>query len=305
MKQAVNIISLDDRIEISDNYALQKVAKFYTLKGWRIISDPSAIGIAEKTFISILFTQNRERAEVYEKWDGVEIGGSGWDVHSKLPPEIEAMRPKLNYGFTTRGCDSKRACPWCIVRSKEGRVHPVGDLYDIWNGIEGADIKLLDNNILQSCEHFWLICEQAKRHKLRLDFSQGLDWREFDENVVAALEGVRLPSRLRIAFDDMSEEKEFLERLPLIKRVRREPFVYAIVGFDTTIEEDLQRLDMLWFNGCKPFVMKHENVTEIKEYTQLADYANNRAGYHPKYDFEQYKEYKKSEYQLKKEKRKI
>ena len=302
MKNTVNIISLDDRIEVSDNYALQKVAKYYTLKGWRIISDPSAIGIAEKTYISILFTQNRCKAEVYEKWDGVKIGGSGWDVHSKLPPEIEAMRPKLNYGFTTRGCNSNRACPWCIVRSKEGRIRPVADLYDLWNGIEGADINLLDNNILQSTEHFLRICEQAKRHRLRLNFTQGLDWREFDENVVSALKGVRLPPRLRIAFDDMTEKKAFLEHLPLIKQVRKEPFVYAIVGYNTTYQEDLERLDFLWINGCRPFVMKHKNVAGIKKYTQLADYTNNKAGYYPKYDYEEYQEYKKHEYKLKKEK---
>ena len=284
----VNIISLDKKVDVFDNYALQQVAKYYLLQGFKITSDISKIGIAERTYISIIFTKSRPLAEQYQYLPGVTIGGTGWDIHSRLPAEIEAMRPKINYGFTTRGCN--RACSFCFVPEKEGRLNIVADLYDLWNGIDGADIKILDNNILQAPEHFRLICEQAKQHRLRLDFNQGLDWRSFTEDTVADLKGVRLPPRLRIAFDNPSEEVAFLEHLPLIMRVRKQPFVYVLVGFNTTIEEDLRRLDFLWFNGCKPYVMRHNNADGNREYSLLATYANSSGGFFPKISFEEFKQ---------------
>ncbi len=290
MRNTVNIIALDIK-DVFDNYALQQVAKFYTLQGWTVINDISKIGKAEKTYISLIFSETRPKAEKYEGLSGVMIGGTGWDIYSRLPAEIEAMRPKLNYGFTTRGCNrTQHTCPFCIVPLKEGRLHVTGDIYSIWNGVKGSDIKIMDNNILQAPDHFRLICEQAKQHRLRLDFCQGLDWRQITEETVEALQGVRLTPRLRIAFDNHDEEEEFVNKLPLVFRIRKQVQVYSIVGFNTTLEEDLQKLGMLWINGLKPYVMRHENVKGKREYSLLATYVNSSGGYFPKITFEQYKE---------------
>lgn len=46
------------------------------------------------------------------------IGGTGFDLTTKLPPEIDAIIPRINRGFTTRGCI--RNCPFCVVPKKEG-----------------------------------------------------------------------------------------------------------------------------------------------------------------------------------------
>ena len=285
----VNIVSLDKKMHISNNYALQQVSKFYLLQGgWQVISDVEQIGKADKTYISILFTKSRPLAEQYADLPNVLIGGTGWNINSKLPPEIEAVRPKLNFGFTTRGCN--RRCPFCFVPEKEGNLHVVGDLYDLWNGIDGADIVLMDNNILQAPDHFKLICNQAKKHKLRIDFNQGLDWRLFDEDTAEALRGVRLPPRLRISYDFKNEEeKEFFKHLQIIQTIRKEVQVYVLCGYNTTFIEDLDRLDYIWMSGGIPYVMLHENTKGMSEYAKLAVYCNSPGGYIHTCSFDDFK----------------
>ena len=64
-------------------------------------------------------------------------GGTGYDVSSRLPEEIESMPPDYTiypqfdaaYGFLTRGCPNK--CPWCVVPHKEGGLRVVADIEDI------------------------------------------------------------------------------------------------------------------------------------------------------------------------------
>ena len=290
IQHTVNIISLDDKVPVIKNYALQHVAKYYTQQGWRIISDPLAIGQAEKTFISTIFSKNRHLAEPYDGMENVEIGGTGWNIHSKLPEEIASIKPpRLNYGFLTRGCSSTRDCSFCVVRQKEGLVHVVAELTDIWNGKEGADITLYDNNILQLPDYFRHTCDIARKYKLRLDFNQGLDFRLFTDDTVSALEGVKLPPRLRIAYDFMDEEEEFVRHLRYIQKVRKEVQVLTLCGYNTTLEEDLRRLDFLWLCGCKPYVMVHENSRGIKEYTQLETYCNSSGGYIHTCSFDDFK----------------
>ena len=109
------IIDIDSRIP---NLALKKVELYYTRLGEKVAWNmPIYAAIADKVYVSCVFSKNRHLAE---EWEGrAEIGGSGYSLSKELPPEIEAVRPKINFGFTTRGCI--RNCPFCIVPEKEGK----------------------------------------------------------------------------------------------------------------------------------------------------------------------------------------
>ena len=132
------------------NLALKKIEKYHKDKGDEIVWDfPLMAAWADKIYVSAIYTWSKDKCG---EWEGrAEIGGSGYDLKKTLPPEIENVRPRINMGFTTRGC--VRRCPFCIVSEKEGGIRAVGDIYDIWDG-RSKEVELLDNNILALPDHF-------------------------------------------------------------------------------------------------------------------------------------------------------
>ena len=137
------IVDIDSKIP---NLALAKICKYHQDKGDKIYYDMPLIQ-TDKIYVSCVFTKNRHKAE---QWEGkAEIGGSGYNLTTTLPPEIENIKPHINLGFTTRGCI--RNCEFCIVPKKEGKIRIVGELLDLWDG-KAKDIAVLDNNILAFTE---------------------------------------------------------------------------------------------------------------------------------------------------------
>src|SRR3990167_2329985 len=152
------------------NLALEKLRIYHQLKG-DFVEDYFALRPYDKVYASSIFTFT-DKSKVPE---GAICGGSGFDLTTTLPPEIEVIKPHLNFGFTTRGCI--RHCPFCIVRQKEGGVvYRVGDLLDLWDG-KAKEVIVMDNNILAIPEQFYKVCHQAIDNKIRVDFNQGLDHR--------------------------------------------------------------------------------------------------------------------------------
>lgn len=76
-------------------------------------------------------------------------GGTGFDINSRLPREIEeadydwSLYPDCDFSMIwfSRGCFRK--CPFCVVREKEGNIHPVKPKNLNPNG---KYIKVMDNN---------------------------------------------------------------------------------------------------------------------------------------------------------------
>jgi hypothetical protein len=221
--------------------------------------------VADKIYVSCLFTINKDRCK---EWEGrAEIGGTGYDIKKRLPEEIEVLKPRINWGFTTRGCIRK--CEFCFVPEKEGLIHPVGDIYDIWDG-KSKEIVLMDNNILASGKHFDLVCSQIKKERLKVDFNQGLDIRLLDEKKADLLKSIR-HKEYRFAWDgdeDLTEELKFA--FTKFKRC----LVYVICGFKRSFEQDLERCEKIKEIGHNAYCMRHENVRGDKKYIQLARWVN-------------------------------
>jgi len=194
------------------NLALKKIEKYHRDRGDEVIWDNELFQYnADKTYISIIFDWNRNKVQNFLN---AEIGGSGWDLGKTLPPEIDRVKPRINLGFTTRGCIRK--CPFCVVPKKEGKIRIEGDIYDLWDG-KSRDVVLLDNNILALPEHFRKICSQLRKEKLRVDFNQGLDCRLLTEDIAKEL-AVLSHIEYRFAFDFPEMKPAVTKAIRLLKK---------------------------------------------------------------------------------------
>ncbi len=263
----VLIINIDSKIP---NLALKKIEKYYIDKGAEVIWDmPLAINIVDKTYVSCVFTKNKSKCN---GWVGkAEVGGSGYSIEKELSPEIDAVLPRINYGFTTRGCIRK--CDFCIVPRKEGKIHIVGDLLDLWDG-KSKEVTVMDNNILALPEHFMMICKQAREHKIKVDFNQGLDHRLLTPEIVDLLSSISHPE-YRFAFDHPSYLTTVGKAIKLLSDggINRCNW-YVLVGFNTTHEEDLMRLNYLREHNQRAYVQRYETHYNEPFYIGLARWVN-------------------------------
>jgi len=272
VKDLILLMSLDGG---STNLALEKIRTYHLLQGDRVFRNcwmPRKGGVKpDKIYVSCIFDWNRPKCE---RWLNIaEIGGSGYDIHKTLPPEIEAMNPKINLGFATRGCI--RRCPFCIVPDKEGGIRRVADIYDIWDG-ESGHITLLDNNILADREHFFRICGQLIKEGLHVDFNQGLDIRLVDDEIARMIARLRMTKEVRFALDDTALIPVVQRKLALLRRYsdRRNYFVYVLCGYNTTIKEDFERLRFLKMEDCRPYVQLYGKSRESRLYREFARWVN-------------------------------
>lgn len=193
---------------------------------------------------------------------GTTKGGTGYSLTDTLPDDIEACFPDYSLygnpdyamGFTTRGC--VRSCPFCVISRKEGHLRVVGDLYSFWSGQK--EVVLLDNNLTAApIEHFTTVIKQIWTNGLRVDFSQGLDLRLLTDEHAALLAGVHLRKQIHFAWDNPADEVAVRRGLSIVaahmplSRV----MVYVLIGFNTTNEQDLHRVEVLRGLGVDPFVM--------------------------------------------------
>ncbi len=206
--------------------------------------------------MSCLFTWNLDKALAWLKCKSpVSLGGSGVNLYSVLPPEIEKVKPRINWGYTSRGC--VRRCPWCSVHIREGSFKVTGDLLDLWDG-SAKEISLLDNNILADPDHFAKICWQAVTYRIRLNFFQGLDFRLIDRTAAAILKSTP-HSRLRLSFDEPKDYEGVQQCIfELEKAGIRYNTWFVLTNYNTTFKEDLDRCNFLRRHRQKVYLARYD-----------------------------------------------
>jgi hypothetical protein len=263
----VLIIDIDSRIP---NLALKKIEKYHQDRGDEVIWNmPIAKDVVDKIYVSCVFTKNKHRCHIWEGY--ADIGGSGYSLEITLPSEIDVIKPRINYGFTTRGCI--RNCKFCIVPRKEGKIHIVGDLLDLWDG-KSQRVTVMDNNILGLPSHFGLICKQARENKIKLDFNQGLDHRLLTLEIVHLMTKIS-HTEYRFAFDHPSMFKSVEKAIDLLQAngINRANW-YVLVGFDTTYKQDLDRANYLKDRNQRAYIMRYETHYRDPFYVALARWVN-------------------------------
>lgn len=229
--------------------------------------------------------------------DGKEVYDKSAD--SKLPPEIEHIYPDYSlynitdtaYGFLTRGCP--RACSFCHVEAKEGRRSiKVADLSEFWRGQK--NIVLCDPNIL-ACKEWKELLQQLIDSKAWVDINQGLDIRLMTEEKAEMLKRIKTKN-FHFAWDRYEDRKTILPKFEMFKNTtgidERKLTVYVLCNFDTSIEQDLERIYTLRGLGYTPYVMIYNKQKAPREIMRLARWCNNRFIYRRVPDFKDYDEKK-------------
>ena len=260
------------------NLALMKLSAWHKAQG-NEVAWFSPLEVFDRVYASKVFDFTADNA--YLSPSAIR-GGTGYDLTTNLPPEVEAMcpdytlYPKMDYalGFTTRGC--VRRCPFCVVPRKEGALRVVGDLDTFWAG--QRQVVLLDNNLTAApMEHWRRIVGQLTSRRLVADFTQGLDARLLTEEHAADLARIRTAKRIHFAWDSPADEPAVRRAVELLRRrlpLGRLTF-YVLIGFDTTPAEDLYRVETLRGLGVDSFVMPYQKADTYQ--AAFARWVNRKA----------------------------
>lgn len=210
-------------------------------------------------------------------------GGIGYGIQNenKLPIEIEAQFPDYSlygitdaaYGFLTRGCP--RNCQFCNVTEHQGnRSRMVAQLKDFWNGQK--KVVLLDPNIL-ACAEWKPLFEQLIDSGAKVDFTQGLDIRMMTDEKAEMLNRMKI-EMIHFAWDNYEVEtwKKLKHFRPKLRFRGRNMRVYVLVNFNTTIEQDLERIYRIRELDYDPYVMVYDKKRAAKEYARLQRWVNNK-----------------------------
>lgn len=202
-------------------------------------------------------------------------GGTGFDLTTKLPKEIEACDydwtcyPDCDYSIVwfSRGCI--RNCPFCVVREKEGLIHSVEPKNLNPNG---KHIKVMDNNFFANKEWRSAV-EKIKSYNQNIDF-QGIDIRILTDEQANILNGLKLEGQIHLAWDNPKDDLE-----PKFKRITEiiKPYklsCYVLIGYWSTEEEDLYRIETLRSLKIDPFVMPFNKSDPYQQ--MLARYVNRK-----------------------------
>jgi hypothetical protein len=266
------------------NLALLKAATWHKAQGhdvawWSPLIDQPDLLLVSKVFKDPVLMPEMPDCEVW-------FGGTGYALDSAMPGGVEAACPDYSLapaefphaiGFTSRGC--VRKCPWCVVPAKEGHWHPVtDDIRTFWTGQES--IVLLDNNLTADEDHLVRIVGQIVELGLAVEFSQGLDVRLVTAAMARALAHTKPigRKRLKFAMDSPGMERIVARKVAMMKREGvagdRLQF-YVLVGFDTTPEQDMERLEFLESLGVYAFVMPFDRSNPYQR--DLARWNNHQA----------------------------
>ena len=238
----ISLIPVDSQYP---NLALMKISAFHKAKG-DTVEWYNGIDRYDKAYMAKVFTFTPDYG-YYINADHVERGGTGYDIHKALPPEIDRLQPdytlypqidrKTAYGFLTRGCPNR--CKWCIVPQKEGKIAPYMDVDEI-TADGRTNLILMDNNILASDYGLQQI-EKIIRRKYRVDFNQGLDARLVTDDIARLLARVKWIKRIRFGCDTTAQIAECERAINLLDShgYRGEYFLYCII---IDFEESIRRL---------------------------------------------------------------
>jgi hypothetical protein len=283
----VLLIDLDSKIP---NLAIMKLSMWHKSHNDQVVFCKGIPEFKEENIVqvkvSVVFKWSLPLCQKIENmYPGiVVIGGSGYDVHVKLPEEVEDMVPDRSIYpgctfvqvFTTRGCF--RRCKFCIVPEKEGNLtlwHHPAMVFDPLI----KEIMIMDNNWLANKEWFMETSEWIIQKKLKVR-EHGMDIRILDNDRAKQLKRLKWASPLHFAFDSDADQDAVERGIELLKEhginVRTNVRFYVYVDSDDEYDSGVRRCRWLKEHGTMPFVMfnmdrqRTQRIKNLQRWAALA-----------------------------------
>lgn len=315
------------KADIFPNLALMKLSAWHKQEGDNV-EWYSWLKRYDIVYISKVFSTTPNSAD-YINADTIICGGTGWQIkdgievfHNNvqlesgadqsihfsehLPDEVEHIMPDYSlypmvkdtaFGFLTRGCP--RGCFFCHVKDKEGlKSIKVANLNEWWNGQK--QIVLCNPNIL-ACKDWRILLTQLAESKAKVDINQGMDARLLTPEKVEYLNRIKL-STIHFAWDDYKQKDAVLRGLQCFadhfhRKLDKGHWaqVFVLTNFDTTPQQDLERIYTLRDMGFEPYVMVYDKQHADPFYKSLQRWVNMRAIFHKIPTFEEYDKVKAKE----------
>lgn len=293
------------------NIPLMKLSAFHKMCGSTVEwYEPMFSGHMDVVYMSKVFSFTDDY-QYHIDADEIITGGTGYAIKTvngveqynpiidyPLTKAVEHMMPDYSlynihdtaYGFLTRGCP--RGCAFCHVAPKEGRnAHKVANMTEFWT--DQKNIVLCDPNIL-ACGEWEELFDQLQNSKAWVDFNQGLDIRMMDDEKAKALARIKT-KELHFAWDRYQDKETILPRLKRFRECteinQHNLVVYVLCGFDTTFEQDLERINTLREIGFAPYVMLYDkaHIPPHSDLRRLQRWVNSRWVFWACESFEDYK----------------
>ena len=265
----ISILTPDSKMP---NLAAMKISTYHKVMGDKVTLNMPLMP-ADKTYASILFEETHKPiADV--------IGGPGIDPSIQLPKLIDQCMPDydlydMDYslGYTYRACH--RGCEFCKVKD----MHESTEHRSIWGFHDKRfdTIALLNNNTFEDPR--WLeTFEEIWAADLKVKDVSGFDLRLIDKEKAEALARTRWDGQVHFAWDSVKDEKAILAGLDTVIKHGLKAWkiaCYVLIGYDSTPEEDLYRVEKLRGLGVDPFVMPYDKIDDYQR--RFARWVNHRA----------------------------
>ncbi len=241
------------------NLALMKLSTWHKKQGDTVyLNQP--IFRADKTYASVLFSWNK-KIFTADEYGGIQF------PKIILPKNIEMQRPDYelynldhSLGYTFRPC--YRRCEFCLVKTlkqPDQRHHSIWEFHDK----KFNKICLMNNNTFldpkwkETFEEIWAV----KNLKV---MEHGFDVRLIDEEKASAIKQTQFEGRLHFAWDRMQDEKLILRGMKFLQQYKIEGRFYVLSGFNTTIEQDIYRCQLIILYKHVPYIMPYNNTQSVK-----------------------------------------